>query len=242
MTQLGGHAIYLTEDTSWAPGESGPRRRPQPRAVRRRDRGPDGPARGRRRARRAGVDPGDQRPDAPRASLPGARRPVHDPRAVRRRPAGVVLAFVGDGNNVYHSLALVGATLGMEVRSPTRRATRRTSGSSSALGPRRSCGGAAGVRLGPAGVGPRRGVVYTDAWTSMGQEAETEERRDAFRGFRVERRCSGGRPETSHALPAGPPRRGDHLRGDGRPAQHHLGPVGEPPPRPEGPAGRVIGG
>ena len=29
---------------------------------------------------------------------------------------GVVLAFVGDGNNVYHSLALMGATLGMEVR------------------------------------------------------------------------------------------------------------------------------
>ena len=29
---------------------------------------------------------------------------------------GVVLAFVGDGNNVYHSLALLGATLGIEVR------------------------------------------------------------------------------------------------------------------------------
>jgi len=29
---------------------------------------------------------------------------------------GVVLAFVGDGNNVYHSLALLGAMLGIEVR------------------------------------------------------------------------------------------------------------------------------
>ena len=29
---------------------------------------------------------------------------------------GCVLAFIGDGNNVYHSLALMGATLGMEVR------------------------------------------------------------------------------------------------------------------------------
>jgi ornithine carbamoyltransferase len=28
-------------------------------------------------------------------------------------------------------------------------------------------------------------VVYTDAWTSMGQEAETEERRDAFRAYQV---------------------------------------------------------
>ena len=29
---------------------------------------------------------------------------------------GLVVAFVGDGNNVYHSLALLGAALGMEVR------------------------------------------------------------------------------------------------------------------------------
>ena len=28
-------------------------------------------------------------------------------------------------------------------------------------------------------------IVYTDAWTSMGQEAETEERRDAFRAYQV---------------------------------------------------------
>src|SRR4249919_3860120 len=31
-------------------------------------------------------------------------------------PAGLVVAFVGDGNNVYHSLALLGAAFGMEVR------------------------------------------------------------------------------------------------------------------------------
>jgi ornithine carbamoyltransferase len=30
--------------------------------------------------------------------------------------AGCRLAFVGDGNNVYHSLALLGATMGMEIR------------------------------------------------------------------------------------------------------------------------------
>ena len=64
--------------------ESVARRRPEPRAVRRRDHGPDRAARGRRRARGAGVDPGHQRPDRSRASLPGARRPVHAPRAVRR--------------------------------------------------------------------------------------------------------------------------------------------------------------
>jgi ornithine carbamoyltransferase len=33
-------------------------------------------------------------------------------------------------------------------------------------------------------------VVYTDAWTSMGQEAETETRRDAFAGFGVDARLN----------------------------------------------------
>ena len=33
-------------------------------------------------------------------------------------------------------------------------------------------------------------VVYTDAWTSMGQEAETEERREAFRATRWTTLCS----------------------------------------------------
>ena len=57
MTQLGGHAIYLTEDTVLGARESRPRRRPQPRAVRRRHRRPDRPPRGRRGARRAGDIP-----------------------------------------------------------------------------------------------------------------------------------------------------------------------------------------
>ena len=75
-----------------------------------------GPARGGRRAGRPGVHPRHQRADDPRAPLPGPGRPVHAPRALRRRCAASSLAFVGDGNNVYHSLALMGATLGMHVR------------------------------------------------------------------------------------------------------------------------------
>ena len=48
-------------------------------------------------------------------------------------------------------------------------------------------------------------VVYTDAWTSMGQEAETEERRDAFKGFQVDTALlEAAGPETvaMHCLPA----------------------------------------
>ena len=122
------------------------------------------------------------------------------------RLQGVVLAFVGDGNNVYHSLALAGAALGMEVRlahPAGYRPNERIVHLATALAAE------AGGRL-VFGSDPReivRGadIVYTDAWTSMGQEAETEERRDAFRGYQVDDAlldAAGPGVLAMHCLPA----------------------------------------
>jgi ornithine carbamoyltransferase len=122
------------------------------------------------------------------------------------RLEGLVVAFVGDGNNVYHSLALLGASLGMEVRlaHPVGYApNERIVASATQLA------AAAGGRL-TFGHDPREAVrgasvVYTDAWTSMGQEAETEERRDAFAGFRVDDAmldAAGSEAVAMHCLPA----------------------------------------
>ena len=128
---------------------------------------------------------------------------------------GLVLAFVGDGNNVYHSLALLGASLGLEVRiahppgyAPNARIVERA----------RALAGASGGKLVFAGD-PRdvvRGaaVVYTDAWTSMGQEAEAEERRDAFRGYQVDAAlldAAGPDALAMHCLPA---HRGEEITSD----------------------------
>jgi ornithine carbamoyltransferase len=119
---------------------------------------------------------------------------------------GHVLAFVGDGNNVYHSLALLGTMLGMEIRlahppeyGPNRRIVERA----------RNCGSTSGGRL-VFGTDPQeivRGadVVYTDAWTSMGQEAEAEARRDAFAGYQVNDAlldAAGPDAVAMHCLPA----------------------------------------
>jgi ornithine carbamoyltransferase len=99
----------------------------------------------------------------------------------------LVVAFVGDGNNVYHSLALLGAALGMEIRlahppgyGPNERIVARATEIARAGGGRLSFG------HDPADAVRGASVVYTDAWTSMGQEAETEARRDAFVGFGVD--------------------------------------------------------
>ena len=119
---------------------------------------------------------------------------------------GLVVAFVGDGNNVYHSLALLGATMGMEVRlahpagyEPNAAIVARA----------RELAASSGGRL-TFGSDPREAVrgaavVYTDAWTSMGQEAETEERRDAFAGFQLDDAlldAAGPDALAMHCLPA----------------------------------------
>jgi ornithine carbamoyltransferase len=122
------------------------------------------------------------------------------------RLEGLVVAFVGDGNNVYHSLALLGAALGMEVRlahpegyAPNERIVARA----------RELAAATGGRLvfghDPVDIVRGAAVVYTDAWTSMGQEAEAEERRDAFAGFRVDDAlldAAGPDALAMHCLPA----------------------------------------
>ena len=119
---------------------------------------------------------------------------------------GVSVAFVGDGNNVYHSLALLGAAFGMEVRlahppgyAPNERIVARA----------RELAGASGASLSfshdPEAAVRGVQVVYTDAWTSMGQEAETEERRDAFAGYQVDDALldvAGPDALVMHCLPA----------------------------------------
>jgi ornithine carbamoyltransferase len=128
---------------------------------------------------------------------------------------GVVLAFVGDGNNVYHSLALLGATLGLEVRlahpagyAPNARIVERAEDLA------RASGGRIAFTSDPAEAVAGASVVYTDAWTSMGQEAETEERRDAFAAYQVNDRllaAAGPDAVVMHCLPA---HRGEEITSD----------------------------
>ncbi len=122
------------------------------------------------------------------------------------RLQGVALAFVGDGNNVYHSLALVGAAMGMEIRlahpdgyGPNERIVARATALAAEAGGRLVFGSD------PREVVRGADIVYTDAWTSMGQEAETEERRDAFHGFQVDDAmldAAGPSALAMHCLPA----------------------------------------
>jgi ornithine carbamoyltransferase len=205
MNQLGGHAIYLTEDVVMGARES------VRDVARNLERFVD--------AIVARTGPHEVVVElAAQASVPvinGLTLREHPCQALadlftmRERFGdlrGRALAFVGDGNNVYHSLALLGATLGLEVRlahpvdyGPNARIVAQA----------RDLAGATGSRLvfgdDPTEIVRGADVVYTDAWTSMGQEAQTEARRDAFARYRVDDMlldAAGPDAVAMHCLPA----------------------------------------
>ncbi len=99
---------------------------------------------------------------------------------------GCTLAFVGDGNNVAHSLLLACALTGINFRiaSPAGYTVEKET-LARAHEYAKSAGGEIVLTEDPRTAVAGADIVYTDVWTSMGQEAETEVRKKAFAGFQV---------------------------------------------------------
>jgi len=99
---------------------------------------------------------------------------------------GLVLSFVGDGNNVARSLMLGSALVGMDFRIAAPQSYRI---STALVDKAESLAAASGATIAcvesPQEAVRAADVVYTDVWTSMGQEEEQAERRRAFAGYQV---------------------------------------------------------
>ena len=99
---------------------------------------------------------------------------------------GLTLAFIGDGNNVAHSLLLAASLMGMNFRIASPAGYRVQEGILR-LAQEYATGSGAEIlcteepHLAVSGAD----IVYTDAWTSMGQEAEADQRRQVFAGYQV---------------------------------------------------------
>lgn len=122
------------------------------------------------------------------------------------RLKGLNLTYIGDGNNVAHSLMYGGARVGLNitiacpsgyeplpqvVEESRRMAADNGSHIAVTNDPREAAAGA--------------DILYTDVWASMGQEAEAEKRRQAFRGFQLNAEILKlAQPEAMvlHCLPA----------------------------------------
>jgi ornithine carbamoyltransferase len=119
---------------------------------------------------------------------------------------GLALAYVGDGNNVAHSLMLAASLTGMDFRIATpagyqvdQAILKRARDYAAASGGKVTC-----VEK-PESVVNDADVVYTDVWVSMGEEAEADRRREAFGGYQINEALFALAKEDAilmHCLPA----------------------------------------
>ena len=99
---------------------------------------------------------------------------------------GQTLAYVGDGNNVAHSLMLCGALLGVNVRIGCPEGFEPLPGVLEQAQSLAQLGASIEVVSDPREAVAGAQAVYTDVWASMGQEAEQAQREQAFAGFCVD--------------------------------------------------------
>ncbi len=127
-------------------------------------------------------------------------------REARGSLSGLKLAYVGDGNNVAHSLLFGCSLVGMDIAvatppgyEPQEEVVAKAEEFAGNMGSR--------VELTHSPQEAVRGadIIYTDVWTSMGQEEEREERLKVFPPYQVNASLvagAGGRPLVMHCLPA----------------------------------------
>ena len=97
--------------------------------------------------------------------------------------AGLKLAFIGDGNNMAHSLMNGGARMGMHVAVACPDGYQPDAAVlAQAQAVAKESGGSVAVLADPMAAAAGADVIYTDVWASMGQEAEKAEREKIFGG------------------------------------------------------------
>lgn len=131
-------------------------------------------------------------------------------------PKHVNLVYFGDGNNVCHSLLLAGAKAGfgvIKVACPMGfEPIEPIVDAASAIGSETGC--VIDVTNDPTDAAKGANALYTDVWTSMGQEDERAHRIDAFSGFEINsQRLADAAPDAivMHCLPA---HRGEEITTD----------------------------
>lgn len=120
--------------------------------------------------------------------------------------ASKTLVFIGDGNNVCHSLMLLGTLLGMNIIVSGPESNKPPADIEQAA--RDNASHSKGSYLfepDPKKAVARADAIYTDVWASMGQEDEAEQRRKIFAPFQVNSQLLNNAPDNAlimHDLPA----------------------------------------
>ncbi|HEY3930427.1 MAG TPA: ornithine carbamoyltransferase [Candidatus Koribacter sp.] len=127
----------------------------------------------------------------------------------------VKLSFVGDGNNVAHSLMLAAASVGASIVVGTPEKHKPSAAvMKQAQKIAKNTGGQVEWTSDPITAVSGANAVYTDVWASMGQESEAEERKQLFQPFQVNPKLMSHAAKKAifmHCLPA---HRGDEVTAD----------------------------
>ncbi|SIS40348.1 ornithine carbamoyltransferase [Salimicrobium flavidum] len=124
----------------------------------------------------------------------------------KEKLSGVKLVYTGDGNNVAHSLMIIGAILGLEVvvaSPPGYEPLGFVTENARELA--ETNGGSVTITADVEKAAEDADVLYADVWTSMGQEAEEAERKKALFPYQVNQNLVDiAKPDVSvlHCLPA----------------------------------------
>ena len=128
---------------------------------------------------------------------------------------GFRVTYVGDGNNICHSLMMIGAMLGLHVTvsspqgyEPAEKVVETTQAEA------QRNGGAYTFERDPRAAVEHAQAIYTDVWASMGQEAEAKQRAEIFQSYQVNAELVAAAPADvliMHDLPA---HRGEEITDD----------------------------
>jgi ornithine carbamoyltransferase len=125
---------------------------------------------------------------------------------------GQTLTYIGDGNNMVHSLLLGAPKVGLNIRiahpagfAPDAGVVERAKAAASAAGTEMT------MHQDPKEAVAGSDIVYTDVWASMGQEEEEAERRARFSGFTVDDAMMAAAKSDAHFLHCLPAHRGDEV-------------------------------
>ena len=237
MQSMGGAAVFSRSDgyAAWRTRIDS-RRGAQPRAL----------GAGHRRARvfteRAGrtggacEHPGDQRAFRSLSSVPGALRISSRSRNISATARGLKLAYVGDGNNVCHSLMVAGARVGAHVRvGDAQRVTSRKRKSSRSAARRGATQAQHRTVSFRRRSRCRRASRLHRCLDQHGPGRGSRSAREIFAPYQVNaalmKQAASGRRVSS--LPARASRLRSHRRSDGFAALHRVRPGGKPPARAE---------
>lgn len=125
---------------------------------------------------------------------------------VKGKLAGLKLVYIGDGNNVAHSLLMAAAKIGIHTAIATPVGYEMDTEIAAAI---EKAAGQSGVTMtqlnDPAAAAEDADILYTDVWVSMGEDEQKEQRLKDFEGFEINDRlasCAKSDYTFMHCLPA----------------------------------------